>query len=423
MITVLETADEAEEAARIVALMQEESRKRKLQLNDFAVLYRTNAQSRAIEDALRRSGITYTIVGGVEFYRRKEIKDILAYLRLLVNPDDNEALLRVINYPSRGIGATSLSRLRDYAGREGVTLFEASINVKLIPSMTPSAIHRIQEFVRLIQKYSTLRRAISAGELVSSLVDELGVITAYKAEGTMEARGRIDNVQELLSAISDFESEDGENILENFLEQASLVADVDALDQSRNAVTLMTLHAAKGLEFPVVFLAGMEEGLFPSSMAMDRNEVEEERRVCYVGMTRAMKKLYMLHARSRLRWGERLDQIPSRFLEEIDVAVVQRESTRRRSSSASPAMARSGNGGYATTPHRKTSEYSQVPTAESWSQLETELHVGDSVMHATFGRGRLLAVQGAGDTARAVVLFESVGKKTLILKFAGLKAG
>jgi DNA helicase II / ATP-dependent DNA helicase PcrA len=156
---------------------------------------------------------------------------------------------------------------------------------------------------------------------------------------------------------------------------------------------------------------------------MDRNEVEEERRLCYVGMTRAMKKLYMLHARSRLRWGERLDQIPSRFLEEIDVAVVQRESTRRRSSSASPAMARSGNGGYATTPHRKTSEYSQVPTAESWSQLETELHVGDSVMHATFGRGRLLAVQGAGDTARAVVLFESVGKKTLILKFAGLKAG
>ncbi len=417
-ITILETADEGEEAMRIVFHMQEESRKRKLQLNDFAVLYRTNAQSRAIEDAFRRSGITYTIVGGVEFYRRKEIKDVLAYLRLIVNPDDDEAFMRVINFPTRGIGATSLSRLRDYAAKEEVTLFEAAINVAIIPAMTPSSVNRIQDFVRLVQKYATLRREISAGELGSSLVDELGIITAFKNEGTMESRGRLENVQELLSALTDFEGEDGQSMLEQFLEQASLVADVDALDQSRNAVTLMTLHAAKGLEFPVVFLAGMEEGLFPSSMAIDRNEVEEERRLCYVGMTRAMQKLYLIHARSRLRWGERLEQLPSRFLDEVDAAVVQRESTRRRA--AAPA---SSNGGYKRSTKPKQSEYSQDGGHDSYSQVDSELHVGSMVTHATFGRGKLLGVQGSGDMARVMVLFDSVGKKTLILKFAGLKAG
>lgn len=418
LITVLETADETEEAMRIVSFMQEESRKHKLQLNDFAVLYRTNAQSRSIEDALRRSGITYTIVGGVEFYRRKEIKDVLGYLRLIVNPDDDEAFMRVINYPTRGIGATSLTRLRDYAAAEEVTLFEAAINVARIPSMTPSAVNRIQDFVRLIQKYATLRREISAGELGSSLVDELGIVTAFKTEGTMEARGRLENVQELLSALADFEGEDGQNLLEQFLEQASLVADVDALDQSRNAVTLMTLHAAKGLEFPVVFIAGMEEGLFPSSMAIDRDEVEEERRLCYVGMTRAMRKLYLIHAKSRLRWGERLEQMPSRFLEEIDPAVVQRDSTRRRATTP-----QAGNGAHRRSAKAKQSEYSQEHGHDSYSQTDSELHVGSTVMHATFGRGKLLGIQGSGDMARVMVLFDSVGKKTLILKFAGLKAG
>ena len=415
-VTVLEVADEGEEAMRIVFHMQEESRKRKLQLNDFAVLYRTNAQSRAIEDAFRRSGITYAIVGGVEFYRRKEIKDVLAYLRILVNPDDDEAVLRVINYPTRGIGATSLARLREYAIQEGVTVFEAAINVALIPSMTPSAVKRIQEFVRLVQKYSSLRREISAGEMASSLVDELGIVGAFKTEGTPEARNRLENVQELLSAISDFEAGDGQQSLELFLEQASLVADVDSLDQSRNAVTLMTLHAAKGLEFAVVFLAGMEEGLFPSSMAIDRDDVEEERRLCYVGMTRARQKLYLLHAKSRLRWGERLEQMPSRFLNEIDETVVQRESTRRRNSAPQAV-----NGGYKRTAKPRQSEYSQDAGHDSYSQVESDLHIGGTVVHATFGRGKLLGIQGAGDMARAVVFFDSVGKKTLILKYAALK--
>ncbi|MBR9979245.1 MAG: UvrD-helicase domain-containing protein, partial [Bacteroidetes bacterium] len=288
-ITVIETADESEEALKIVHCMQDEARRHKLQLNDFAVLYRTNAQSRAMEDALRRSGIPYTIVGGVEFYRRKEVKDILAYLRLIVNPDDDDAALRVINYPTRGIGQTSITRLRAFAAAEEVPMFVAAINAAQAPSMTAAAVQRIAAFVRLIQKYASLRREISAGELVASLVDEIGLLAAFKNEGTAEARARIENIQELLSAIADFTAEDGQNNLEAFLEQASLVADVDAFDPSRNAVTLMTLHSAKGLEFPVIFLVGLEEGLFPSSMAIERDEVEEERRLCYVGMTRAMR--------------------------------------------------------------------------------------------------------------------------------------
>ena len=426
---MLETADEGEEAHKIVLCMQEEAHKRKLQLNDFAVLYRTNAQSRAIEDAMRRSGIPYTIVGGVEFYRRKEIKDVLAYLRLIVNPDDDEAAMRVINYPTRGIGATSVGRLRDYAAEEGVTFFKAAASASSTPNLTTAAVRRVQDFVRLVQKYAALRREISAGELVGSLIDELGLVTSFKNEGSTESRMRIDNIQELLSAITEFESADGEQTLEAFLEQASLVADVDGLDASRNAVTLMTLHAAKGLEFPVIFLVGMEEGLFPSSMAIERDEVEEERRLCYVGMTRAMQKLYMTHARSRIRWGERLEQVSSRFLDEVDPEVVQRESTRRRAPVAGNGMGRMqhrprrGNAGGVpdNKPRPKRSEYSQVQGGESYSQMDGEIGPGSYVLHATFGRGKLLSVQGSGDMARGVVLFDSVGKKTLVLKFAGLR--
>ncbi len=423
-ITVLETADEAEEAMKIVIAMQEEGRKRKLQLNDFAVLYRTNAQSRAVEDAFRRSGIPYTIVGGVEFYRRKEIKDLLAYLRLVVNPDDDEALLRVINVPTRGIGDTSIGRLRAYAADEGVTLFEASINAALVPALTSAAVKRIQEFVRLIQKYASLRREISAGELLGSLVDELGIIPALKQEGTMEARARIENVQELLSALSEFVGEDGSATLESFLEQASLVADVDSYDGGRNAVTLMTLHAAKGLEFPVVFLVGMEEGLFPSSMAIERDQVEEERRLCYVGMTRAMQKLYMTHARTRVRWGERNEQMPSRFLDEIDPSVVLRENSRRRAPAQSPRAERSPSpqsGQRSTRQARQHSEYSQDAAPEHYSQLDVDLSPGRIVLHATFGRGKIIGLEGRGDSAKAIVLFDSVGRKTLVLKYAGLK--
>jgi DNA helicase II / ATP-dependent DNA helicase PcrA len=420
-ITILETADEMEEAQKIVSLMQEEGRKKKLQLKDFAVLYRTNAQSRALEDAMRRSGIPYTIIGGVEFYRRREIKDVLGYLRLIVNANDDEAFLRVVNYPARGIGSTTVDRLRAYASEEGVSLFEASMNAPSVPAMQPAAVRRLGDFVLLIQKYALLRNEISAGELAGSLVNEIGVITEFKNEGTVEARTRLDNVQELLSALSQFQTSNGLGTLEAFLAEASLVADVDRLDPDRNAVTLMTLHAAKGLEFPVVFMTGMEEGLFPSSIAMDNGEIDEERRLCYVGMTRAMTKLFMTHARSRMKWSERLTQLPSRFLMEIDEEAVHRDSTRRRQPAQTPSLF----GGGAARKHtpragKAANEYSQL-SDESYSQVEPEFGPGTVVFHATFGRGTILSIAGSGDSAKASVVFDSVGKKTLVLKYAGLK--
>jgi DNA helicase II / ATP-dependent DNA helicase PcrA len=434
-VTIIECADESDEAARIVHALAEEGRRRKLQLSDIAILYRTNAQSRAIEDALRRLGIPYAIVGGVEFYRRREIKDVLAYLRLIINPTDDEAFLRVVNTPARGIGDTTIARLRSLAADRNVTLLEAGADPP-VDVLGSGPARRVGDFTRMIRRYAGLRSEMSSGELAGSLVNETGMLASLKEEGTADAQNRLENVQELLSAIAEYRPEDGQDTLEAFLSEAALVADVDGLDQTRNAVTLMTLHAAKGLEFPVVFLSGMEEGLFPSSQAMERDEVEEERRLCYVGMTRAMQKLTLTYAHSRMRWGERLEQLPSRFLAEIDEATVQHEGARRRaaahtrvatgSSTARSAQPRAGQ--VASSKRRDLgrgstgstrSEYSQLQD-ESYSQIESAFIAGARVTHETFGRGKILGLQGSGDATRAVILFDSVGRKTLILKFAGL---
>ena len=417
LITVIETADEMDEAQKIVRIIQHEGVRRKLQLKEFAILYRANSQSRALEDALRRSGIPYTIVGGVAFYKRKEIKDMLAYLRVVVNPNDQEALLRIINYPLRKIGEVTIKRLQDYAEQHGITLYEAAKEAHNNKELNAGHVSRIQGFITLMTKYQSLRKEISAGELAGSLVDELGIIQDFKLEGTPEARTRLENIQELLSAISEYESEDGNDTLEAFLAEASLVADVDSMDPNRNAVTMMTLHAAKGLEFPVVVLAGMEEGLFPSSFSIDEDKVEEERRLCYVGMTRAKEKLYMMHAAQRMTWGERTVQMPSRFLEEIEPSHMERETARRRVQ-PDPAFSRHSNG----TPRKraKRSEYSQESTS-SFAQEEMTIKIGAMVRHQTFGRGKVVSVQGAGERAKIAVHFESVGRKTLVLKFAGLQ--
>jgi ATP-dependent DNA helicase UvrD/PcrA len=416
-VTVIENADEQEEARKIVRLIQNEGVRRKLQLKDFAVLYRANSQSRALEDALRRGGIPYIIVGGVAFYRRKEIKDVLAYLRLIVNPSDTEAALRIINYPSRKIGDTTIGKLQDLAAEQGITFFEATERASEVAGFNTGQLRRIADFVTLVRKYISLRSQISAGELAGSLVDELGLVQIYKMDGTQESRNRLDNIQELLSAISDFQTEDGNDTLESFIAEASLVADIDALDPNRNAVTLMTLHAAKGLEYPVVFLTGMEEGMFPSSFSMEEDSVEEERRLCYVGMTRAEQKLYMTHAGKRMKWGERMQQMPSRFLEELSPEHVEREFARKR-----PAQTQNMFSGKQNGSRKKStvSEYAQE-SQDSYSQEEMSIHVGAMVSHQTFGRGRLVSIHGSGESTKVAVLFESVGKKTLVLKFAGLK--
>ena len=426
-ITLVECADDREEGYLIVQSIQEESLHKKLDLKDFAVLYRTNAQSRTIEDALRRNGIPYVIVGGIRFYERKEIKDVLAYLRLLANPNDEESLLRVINYPARGVGETTIERLREFARLQNISLYYALALVNQIKDIADRMKKGMTDFRTLIQKYATLRPQMSLSELTRSLVDELGILRVYKEEGTPESLGRWENVQELLSAISEFSHEKEEATLESFLEEVALVSDIDQWEGTRNVVTLMTLHASKGLEFPVVFISGLEEGLLPFySSEVSGHDLEEERRLLYVGMTRAQKNLYLSYTKLRYRYGEPSFPMQSRFLSEIGTEGVKRKEsipTRRvtdvvtQSSNGSSRKARpkqrqtNGDGFYSDDLHDYENE-SQEPTA---------IKAGTRVQHEVFGEGKVVQITGKGDQRKATVHFDEYGVKNLILKFAKLR--
>lgn len=393
-IVIIECKDDRDEAEKVVRFIREEIRKNKYNLRDFVILYRTNAQSRLFEDALRREGFPYTIVGGVAFYKRKEVKDLLAYLKVIVNPKDDESLFRIVNFPNRGIGDATVERIKAFAGAKGLSLFEAMCRAYLIPGLTERNRNNILKFCALIQKYIDLKNKISAGELARALVDDIGLIRFYKQEGTPEAQQRIENIEELLSAITEFSNENPDDGgLEKFLEEISLISDIDTWENKRDAVTLMTLHSAKGLEFPVVFISGLEEGLFPiSSSIYNPKELEEERRLFYVGITRAMKKLYLSYARERMRAGSVFVQKKSRFLEEIPYELVTfyRSKTERRDQ------------GREVRPNQKFA-------------------IGSVVEHDVFGLGVVVDMSGSGDNLRAVVDFENFGRKLLLLKYANLK--
>ena len=428
MITRFSCADDRDEAQHIVHAIGEEVRSRGVDLKDIAVLYRTNAQSRALEDALRRSGIPYEIVGGVRFYERKEIKDVLAYLRLLVNEGDDESLQRVINYPTRGLGDVSLEHLRTVAEKKNLPLFKALPLMRDHPSVTDRARRSFAEFHTLIEKYRSLRSGMSLSEVTRALVDELGVLRHYKEEGTPESIARWENVQELLSAITEFADSREDATLESFLEEVALVADIDIWEGVKNVVTLMTLHSSKGLEFPVVFITGLEEGLLPFySSTLDRTALEEERRLAYVGMTRAKTKLYLTHAKMRYRFGEPSYQTASQFLTEIGddhVEVLESRTGFRRSTLDSWGNGRSRASKAASWKAESVSDGFQpdpFPDYESESQEVLEIKRGSLVVHEVFGKGKVIEVSGGGEMRKASVRFESVGVKNLVLKFAKLR--
>ncbi|GJQ20614.1 MAG: DNA helicase [Bacteroidia bacterium] len=419
-VEVIECLDDRGEGHAVVQMVQKETAHQKHQLSDIAVLYRTNAQSRAIEDELRRSGIPYVIVGGIRFYERKEIKDVLAYMRLLVNARDTESLLRVINYPPRGIGETTLEKMSAHAKAREITLYDALMNSDEIPGLTDRARANLGQFRLMLEKYTYLQGEMSFAELIRSLVDELGILRMFKTEATPESISRWENVQELLSAITEFQEQREGATLEQFLEEVTLVSDVDAWEGTSNAVTLMTLHSSKGLEFPVVMITGLEEGLLPFySATIDRPALEEERRLTYVGMTRAKEKLYLSHARMRYRFGEPATPGPSRFLSEIGTENVEV----REGGYVGRAYA-GGNGRRQKTSTRVQREsIDPLPDYESESQEVLEIRRGAMVRHETFGRGTVIEVHGSGDARKAVVKFEEGGVKNLILKFARLRPG
>jgi len=428
-VSIMQCADDREEGNQIVRAIQQESHRRKLDLKDFAVLYRTNAQSRALEEAFRKNAIPYEIIGGTRFYERKEIKDVLAYLRLIANPTDEVSLLRIINYPTRGIGDVTMEHLRRFASEHSLSLFDSFKHLDEVIELTERAKNSLSQFRALIDKYQALRPQMTFSEWSRSLVDELGILSIFKEERTTESMGRWENVQELLSAITEFSNTKTDGTLETFLEEVALVSDIDTWEGEHNAVTLMTLHASKGLEFPVVLIAGLEEGLLPFySSTIESSDVEEERRLFYVGITRAEQKLYITHTTLRYRFGDITYPSESRFLHELGTENIEKIGMKspRQPGAASlfeldklTAAARHEN-------RPKKSEeaalYSDsMPDYESETQEHFELKRGVVVKHEIFGFGRVMVVSGKGDTQKAVVEFERYGTKNLIVKYARLR--
>ncbi|HEX2068575.1 MAG TPA: DNA helicase PcrA [Actinomycetota bacterium] len=378
-------------ASEIERLVQEEG----FRYSDVAVFYRTNAQSRVLEDVFMRGGLPYRIVGGVRFYQRREIKDILGYLRVVVNPGDLVSVRRVINTPKRGVGDATLAAIEGFAVMEGLPFLEAARRVDEISTLGARAKGAVTTFVQVIEKLRTMvEEGATPGAIVEAAYTESGYLAELEAEHTVESLGRIENLRELVGVAREFETRLPEGRLADFLEQVSLVSEQDEYDADAPAVTLMTLHNAKGLEFDVVFMVGMEDGVFPHYRSMtDPAELEEERRLAYVGITRARRRLYLTHAWSRSLFGGSNYNPPSRFLNEIPVELV---------TSIEGEQEHGGNG-------ERGGGREPVPVG-----------AGDTVYHDKWGEGVVVSVSGAGDRAEATIAFEDVGEKRLLLAYAPL---
>ena len=440
-IVLIEAISEKDEAQKIERRIRDIEVRTAYRYRDFAILYRTNAQSRSFEDALRRGNIPYRVVGGMSFYQRREIKDVLAYLRLLVNPNDVASLRRVINYPTRGIGNKTQSILFDYAEKSGLPQWEVMHRLGET-GLTSRGQTLVGKFAAMIEKYRAMIDERPPDEVTRELVKEAGILSDLRDEGTQEGLVRWENVQELMNAIAEFRAQEGENgSLSAFLQQVSLFTDADQQLDVDDRVTLMTLHASKGLEFETVFIAGLEEGLFPLANAtQEQKDLEEERRLFYVGATRAKNHLFLSYARSRFRYGEHQSSLRSRFLEEIDSQVVLTEAGQSFSQRTNRFKARSGPT-YSyddMDPHyfrqslsktkRKTTTVRRdaKPDADEgrrvvYDEGQVEIVPGIVVEHDTFGQGKVLSMEGRGPHAKAVVFFKSVGQKKLALKFAKLR--
>ena len=409
-VMLLKCADEKDEASQISKYIKYELTKKKLVFNDFAILYRTNSQSRAMEDIFRREKIPYTIIGGLEFYKRKEVKDVVAYLRVISNQNDEESLLRIMNFPQRGIGSTTVTRMIAFARKHEISLFQTMGRVFEVIDIKERIQKNVKGFKTLLDKYTALKDKLSAGELTRAMVDDLGLIRMFKAEGTQESMQRMENINQLLASLSEFSNANSDAKLEQYLEEVSLIADIDNYSDKKNSVTLLTVHASKGLEWPIVFVSGCEEDIFPiASKFLSDASVDEERRLFYVALTRAKKKAYVTHARSRYRFGEVAYQSRSRFIDELD-----------------PTTYKETNGGLGRKANRKTKkemyyEYFEKVEYESFNQDGKALMIGSRVMHDKFGLGKVVDVIGTGDMTKATVHFEGNNVKQLMLKFAKLK--
>ena len=406
-IGLMETFDELEEIDGVIELIQKEIHQNKRSFSDFVILYRTNAQSRAIEDGLRRKAISYEIVGGIKFYERKEIKDLLAYLRVLVNPSDTISLKRIMNFPPRGIGAKTIEKCENLAEVKNLPLLEI-LKIPEEMNLKGQQAAGLIQFYQIIKKYSELQTKLDASELISVLVEELGLINFYNEQNTEDSKERFRNIQELLTTINQFCEKNVDSTISEFLEEVSLLTSIDSWNDSTNHITLMTVHSAKGLEFPIVFITGLEDGLFPISNSFDDpKKMEEERRLFYVAITRAEEKAFLHYATNRRRssGASGMGQ-PSRFVNEISRDFIERLNFQS-------AMTRR------LVKEKNSDKYKlkYVRTITSFNEFER----GDKVEHPIFGKGMILAVDGSGDNQKITVVFQGNIEKRLIGKYANLK--
>ncbi len=440
---------DAEEGRFVASSIFEHKMQQQLPNGDFAVLYRTNSQSRAIEDALRKRDIPYRIYGGLSFYQRKEIKDVLAYLRLVVNPGDEEALKRVINFPARGIGDTTVDKLTIAANETGLTIFELIENLEVNHlGLHGGTRRKLVDFANMIRSFQILNRQADAFVLAEQVARKSGLLLEFKKDGTPEGIARMENIEELLNGIKDFvegqkELADARGDLSEFLEDVALATDLDREQGDDDRVALMTIHLAKGLEFPYVYIVGMEEDLFPSAMSMNtRSELEEERRLFYVALTRAEKQAYLTYTQNRYRWGKLIDAEPSRFIEEIDEQYVENltpaetyrfrplldsdlfgevDKSRLRQEKPTPGTppSRVGPSPDQLRKLRKIKPQLGQPVEAATDALD--LKEGSLVDHSRFGRGTVLKIEGTGQDKKAEIRFEQGDIKKLLLRFAKLR--
>ena len=425
--------DEKDEARHIVAQIEKEIRESGFKRSDFAILYRTNAQSRAFEDVLMLEGLPYKVVGGLKFYERKEIKDIMAYLRLIVNPFDNVGFLRIINEPKRGIGAKTLEKLQENANGLGGSLLEACREPE---GFSAKITNEMKAFYKIVDTLRGLSESHFVTQIFDKLMELTGIITLYEQEKSIEADARIDNIYEFRNVIEEFEKRSEAGSLRDFLAETSLRSDQDSIADEEDTVLLMTLHASKGLEFPVVFLVGLEDQLFPSFRAMDDDEaMEEERRLCYVGITRAEKQLYVTHAKNRSQFGRFEMRQPSCFLKEMDSNLIDGMDEQRMKKASNAAARNSGVSatfaiktapaiggrriGAGSRAKASSAGRTQDTPDKGLSSKACVYSPGDKVMHKVFGQGTIVTVGGDGLTL--TIVFDKEGVKKLHADFAPIK--
>lgn len=435
-ISYYRAQNEHDEAQFIVSKIKEEREKNNYKYNDFAILYRTNAQSRMIEETFLKSSVPYTMVGGHKFYDRKEIRDILAYLTLIVNPQDSMSFERVVNTPKRGIGMTSVDHLREFANDNNWSLLEAAENVDIANNISTRTRVKIDEFGQLMRNLTKQAEFLNLTDLTEEILDKSGYNKALEQDKSLESQARRENLDEFKSVTQEYDEqhkdEDDNNIqkITNFLADLALVSDQDDVDEQAPAVTLMTLHAAKGLEFPVVFLVGMEEGIFPLSRAiLEDDELEEERRLAYVGITRAKKKLYLTNAFSRLLYGRIQRNQPSRFVEEINPDLLKFENDQPAERLGGQKLPFGGEAATATT-YREQKQRRQYRSAGKRVKPVTNMgtgadqvswKTGDKVTHKKWGEGTVVKVSGSGNDKELDIAFPQQGVKRLLASFAPIK--